>query len=81
MSADPPIEQHASGNAPRRWLFWGFLIIAAYFLLTEHRAHVIEYLPFTLLFACLLMHVFGHGGHGGHGGHAKNPDSGSAHTH
>ena len=48
-----------------RWVFWGFLLIAAYFLLTEHRAHFIEFLPFVLLLACPLMHLFhGHGAHG-----------------
>ncbi len=47
--------------------------IAAYFLLTEHRAHVFGALPFLLLLACPLMHVFMHRGHGGHG-HAKQGD-------
>ena len=42
--------------------------IALYFLLTEHRAHFFSALPFLLLLACPLMHVFMHGGHGGHGG-------------
>ena len=42
--------------------------IALYFLLTEHRAHFFVALPFLLLLACPLMHVFMHGGHGGHGG-------------
>ncbi len=43
--------------------------IATYFLLSEHRAHFIGALPFLLLLACPLMHVFMHNGHGGHGGH------------
>ena len=43
--------------------------VAAYFLLTEHLAHVVGALPFLLLLACPLMHVFMHGGHGGHGHH------------
>ena len=44
--------------------------VAAYFLLSEHRAHFIGALPYLLLLACPLMHVFMHGGHGsGHGGH------------
>jgi hypothetical protein len=47
--------------------------IAAYFLLTEHRAHVFAVLPFLLLMACPLMHVFMHRGHGGHG-HDKHGD-------
>ena len=42
--------------------------VAAYFLLREHRAHFFGALPFLLLLACPLMHVFMHGGHGGHGG-------------
>ncbi len=41
--------------------------IATYFLLSEHRAHFIGALPFLLLLACPLMHVFMHNGHGGHG--------------
>ena len=46
----------------------GFALAAAYFLWTEHRAHVIEYLPWGILALCPLMHVFMHRGHGGHGG-------------
>ena len=45
-----------------------FGAIAAYFLLSEHRAHFFGALPFLLLLACPLMHVFMHRGHGGHGG-------------
>jgi len=48
-----------------RYVFWGFALIAGFFLITEHRAHVFQYLPFLLLAACPLMHFFhGHGGHG-----------------
>ena len=48
--------------------------IAAYFLLSEHRAHFFGALPFLLLLACPLMHVFMHRGHGGHvGNHAHQP--------
>ena len=52
----------------------GFLAIGAYFLITEHRAHLAlatPYLPWLLLLACPLMHVFMHGGHGGHSHHQK----------
>jgi Protein of unknown function (DUF2933) len=51
-----------------------FLVIAGFFLMTEHRAHLagwIPYLPYLLLLACPLMHLFMHGGHG-HGGHGSN---------
>ena len=46
----------------------GFLAIAGFYLITEHRAHVFGYLPFLLLLACPLLHVFMHRGHGDHGG-------------
>ncbi len=45
-----------------------FGAIAAYFLLSEHRAHFFGALPFLLLLTCPFMHMFMHGGHGGHGG-------------
>jgi len=41
--------------------------IGAYFLLTRHYAHVLDALPFLLLLACPLMHIFMHHGHGDHG--------------
>ena len=52
-----------------RWVLIAFIAIAAYFLVTEHKAHLsglLYYLPFLLLLACPLMHVFMHGGHGDH---------------
>ncbi len=58
------------GNRQRtvsRWVFFGFVLIAGYFLSTEHRAHLVgfvPYLPFLLVLACPLLHLFHHGGHG-----------------
>ena len=37
--------------------------------MTEHTAHVFGALPYVLLLACPLMHVYMHGGHGDHGSH------------
>lgn len=51
-----------------------FLVIAAFFLLAEHRAHLsgwFPYWPYLLVLACPLMHLFMHGGHG-HDGHGSN---------
>ena len=60
------------------WVLLGFLGVAAFFLLTEHRAHAIEYLPLLLLAACPLMHLFhGHGGHR----HGDSDRSGTTHRH
>uniref|UniRef100_UPI00117B8673 DUF2933 domain-containing protein n=1 Tax=Pseudogulbenkiania subflava TaxID=451637 RepID=UPI00117B8673 len=58
------------------WVFWGFIAVAAFFLLSEHRAHLFGWLPFLLLLACPLMHLFMHGGHAGHGeGHDVNSNT------
>ena len=46
----------------------GFLAVAAFFLLAEHRAHLLGALPFLLVALCPLLHFFGHRGHGGHHG-------------
>ncbi|WP_092699029.1 MULTISPECIES: DUF2933 domain-containing protein [Acidovorax] len=70
--------QHDGHDSPPS--FWrsryaiGLVVIgavAAYFLWTEHLAHVVGALPFLLLLACPLMHVFMHGGHGDHGHHGQ----------
>ncbi len=55
-----------------------FLIIGAFFLITEHRAHLSGWLSsygiWLLLLACPLMHLFMHGGHG-HGNHGSSEAS------
>ena len=54
-----------------------FLLIAGFFLLTEHRAHLLGILPYLLLLACPLMHLFMHHGHGSHdhsGGHRHDSE-------
>ncbi len=62
--------QHGTEPKP----FWGsrysmgLLVmgaVALYFLLSEHRAHFFGALPFLLLLACPLMHMFMHHDHGG----------------
>lgn len=53
-----------------KWIFAGFLVVAGFFLFTEHRAHVYGALPYLLVLACPLMHLFhGHGSH--HGSHGR----------
>jgi hypothetical protein len=52
-----------------------FLLIAGFFLLSEHRAHALGFLPFLLLLACPLLHMFMHDGHGGHGGHVHRKEA------
>lgn len=50
----------------------GFLLAAGFLLLSEHRAHALGYLPFLLLLACPLMHMFMHHGHDHHAGHPRS---------
>ena len=44
-----------------------FLAIAAFFLWEEHRAHILGALPYLLLLACPIIHLFMHRSHGTHG--------------
>lgn len=62
------------GRKVGRWVFWGFALVAVYFLYTEHRAHLFSALPFLLLAACPLMHLFHH--HGGHQHGSSDADGG-----
>ena len=70
-------------NAAGRW--WqsranlalaAFLAVGGYFLLSEHRAHFIAALPWVLIGACVLMHLFMHGG-----GHSHESDSADSQDH
>jgi len=47
----------------------GFIAIAAFYLITEHRAHLFGVLPYLLILLCPLLHFFMHGRHGEHGEH------------
>jgi len=57
---------------PSKWRRNGalalFLALGSFFLWTEHRAHLFGALPYILVLACPLMHLFLHGGHGRHDG-------------
>ena len=64
MNHDPNHQTDPGGNSRMRIAFFVMLAIAVFFLLTEHRAHALGVLPFLLLLACPLMHLFGHHGHG-----------------
>ena len=55
-----------------------FLAIAAFFLWTEHRAHVMGALPYVLLLLCPLMHLFMHRKHSGHHGGHEIPTGGGS---
>jgi hypothetical protein len=78
-----PEHQHHGGTGTpptsfRTATFWiaaiAFLSIAAFLLLSEHRARALGWLPFALLLACPLLHHLMHRGHHGHGRHVKEED-------
>jgi hypothetical protein len=65
-------QHHVSAHRRRgNWAFLGFAAIALFFLWTEHRAHLLGALPYLLVLACPLMHLFHHG-HGHHHGGMKH---------
>ncbi|WP_036279868.1 DUF2933 domain-containing protein [Methylocystis sp. ATCC 49242] len=51
--------------------------LAAAFVLYWHWRHVLDALPFLVVLACPLMHLFMHHGHGHH--HDKAPDNSEKH--
>ena len=67
MSDEQPSQRTAWFRSRFGLALLGFLAIAAFFLWTEHRAHLLGILPYLLLLLCPLLHLL-HGGHGGHGG-------------
>jgi len=71
MNHDRHHHSPMAGRAKIGWIV--FAVIAGFYLLSEHRAHLLGALPFLLLLACPLMHLFMHGGHG-HGD--GSPDKG-----
>jgi len=74
-------DQHKDSNNSRANLaLAGFIAIAAFFLVTEHKAHLLGFfaehevhilgaLPYLLLLLCPLLHLFMHGGGHNHHGH------------
>jgi hypothetical protein len=79
---------HESSSRPRSgwlqsrlttWVLLGFLAVGAFFLFTEHTAHVLGLLPYAVFLLCPVMMFFMmRGMHGGHGGHDEhNREDGS----
>ncbi len=73
------MEQHTQEQSfwrsPTGIVTLGFLGVAGYFLLTEHTAHVFGALPWLLIAACPLMHLFMHHGHGHSGGSNRESEA------
>lgn len=39
-------------------------LVVTFFVLREHWGHALGFIPYALLVACPLLHLFHHGGHG-----------------
>lgn len=79
----PHQHEQTGNNQPgiRNLIPWIFLGIILFFLLSEHRAHFFGFLPYLLLLACPLLHIFMHRGHGGHGHRHTDDNGGTGHRH
>ena len=51
------------------WILIGLFVIAGFFLIAEHRAHLVGALQYVLLAAFVLMHLFMHRHHGADNDH------------
>jgi hypothetical protein len=80
---------HSDNHSKLTWAspayiaLFGFVLVISYILFTEHMAHVVWYLPWLLLIACPLMHIFHHHGHqhGGDGAEKNQKDQKDKETH
>lgn len=70
---------HNTGQRERIHIPWGMALcilaaIAVFFLWQNHRAHILQLLPYALLLLCPMIHLFLHRGHGDH----KHRDRGNS---
>jgi len=54
-------------GTPLSWVVTLALAALGIYLFATHTGHILVALPYLLLLACPLMHLFMHGGHGDHG--------------
>lgn len=69
--------QQASQKGMNSWMLIGIMASAAvalFLLLPDHAPHLLRLLPYLLLAACPLMHVFMRGRHG-HGNHGSGSNA------
>lgn len=64
-------ERDARLHKLSNWLICGVVLVAAYLAIAEHWAHLSPVLPYALLLACPLIHLFMHRNHG-HSSHHRD---------
>ena len=55
-------------GTPLGWVVTLALAALGVYLFVNHTGHIVAALPYLLLMACPLLHLFMHGGHGHHHG-------------
>lgn len=65
-------------RTPLGWTLAAAVSAAGGFALAAHWNHALAFLPYLVILACPLMHLFMHGGHAGHGQHGAD---GKPHAH
>lgn len=64
MNLAPKHTRRRFFTSPVGWAFCAFFLIALFFLIAEHRAHlgfVVPYLPLALVGVCVVLHSYMHG--------------------
>ena len=57
------------------WIIFAIGLVGLVFLLRDHTSHIFSILPFLILLACPMMHLFMHKGHGSESGRdRKEPE-------
>lgn len=76
MSTPLPANENAPFWKRIHWAVGCLLGLGVALLIIDHWAHVLGVLPYLVLLACPLMHLFMHGkhGHGHHQGDKDNPE-------
>ena len=62
------MSKHISYNQSIKWVLAASIAVIAFYLVLEHKAHLIAYSSYIIFAAFVVMHLFMHGSHGGHGG-------------
>ena len=73
MNTPLPTDEKTPAWKRIHWIVWCLFGIGVALLIIDHWAHVLGVLPYLIILACPLIHLFMHGKHG-HGDHHHSHD-------